>query len=83
MCFHRNVKHYTGLHLFEQLWLTNNQNKQNHHTKCTYDIIYFDPLKAIIIQTNTKMCKLVPKIKDQKCTNCKREGATHCIAPND
>ena len=27
--------------------------------------------------------KLVPKIKDQKYTNCKREGATHCIAPNN
>ena len=39
------------------------------------------PLVLTLIITNP--CKLVPKIKDQKCTNCKREGATHCIAPND
>ena len=40
---------------------------------------------SIIASEHAKLhiYKLVPKIKDQKWTNCKREGATNCIAPND
>ena len=45
---------YTGLHLFEQLWLSKNKNNFVHSGK----IVYFDSLEAIIVQANANQCNM-------------------------
>ena len=53
MYFWDNYFRYTGLHLFEQLWIKTNYFANR---KCMYKLVCFDSLKALIVQTNASWC---------------------------
>ena len=44
-------QYYTGLEPFEHLLLSRNQKQTIVHTICVYNVVDFDSLREIIVQT--------------------------------